>query len=282
MRSIRKIAAMVLVFCLVSASSALVRPDLSYAATGAAATPTVLAVSTAKAKKVSLSHKKITLKKSKTKTLKVKNVKTKVKWSSTNKKIAYVQKTSGKYSQKAVIKAKKKAGTCYIKAKVGKKTYKCKVTVKKTGSQASPVIVYPPKEEIQVETRELSASSVNLAAGLTAVAPSHAEPSPEFIASYTGFSLELLKRTIAADRAQGDTSNLLVSPDSVTTAFAMVENGAAGQTLAEMETVLSPDLTADDFNRYLSTINRRLMSSDAFIYNVSNSIWARKGWNKKK
>ena len=282
MRGIRKIASLVLVLYLASASAALMRPVLSYAATGKVAAPTLLAASATKGKKTSLSLKKITLKQGKTKALKVNNAKAKVKWSSTNKKIAYVQKTAGKYRQKAVVKAKK-AGICYIKAKVGKKTYKCKVTVKKVekskkdDSQVDPVIIYPPKEEIEVETRELSDSSRNLAAGLTAAALSNVEPSAEFIASYTGFSLELLKRTIAADRASGSTSNLLISPDSVTTAFAMVENGAAGETLAEMESVLSPGVTADDFNRYLSAVNRRLMSSDAFIYNVSNSLWAREG-----
>ena len=259
------------------------RPEPSYAAKGLTVTPAVLAARVTKSKKPYLSHKKVTLKQGKTKALKVKNAKAKVKWWSTNKKIAYVQKTKGKHHQKAVIKAKKKAGTCYIKVRVGKKTYKCKVTVKKASSQGGTVITPPPVEpvvpveEIKVETRQLSDSSKNLSAGLTAVAPSNAEPSADFIASYTGFSLELLKKSIAADRAAGSISNLLVSPDSVTTAFAMVENGAAGETLSEMESALSPGVTADDFNRYLSTVNRRLMSSDAFIYNVSNSIWAREG-----
>ena len=45
----------------------------------------------------------------------------KVKWSTTNKKIATVSKNG--------YVTGKKAGTCYIKAKVGKKTYKCKITV---------------------------------------------------------------------------------------------------------------------------------------------------------
>ncbi len=45
----------------------------------------------------------------------------KVKWSSSNKRVATV-------NSKGVIKAKK-AGTCWIKAKIGKKTLKCKVKV---------------------------------------------------------------------------------------------------------------------------------------------------------
>ena len=49
----------------------------------------------------------------------------KAKWSSSNKKVATV-------SSKGKIKAKK-VGKCTIKAKIGKKTYSCKLTVKKAG-----------------------------------------------------------------------------------------------------------------------------------------------------
>lgn len=49
----------------------------------------------------------------------------KIKWSSTKKKVATV-------SKKGLITAKK-IGSCYIKAKVGRKTFKCRVKVKKTG-----------------------------------------------------------------------------------------------------------------------------------------------------
>lgn len=59
----------------------------------------------------------------KTVQLTVKNTKAKVKWSSSNKKIATV---TGKGKVKA-----KKAGKATITAKVGKKSFKCKVTVKK-------------------------------------------------------------------------------------------------------------------------------------------------------
>ena len=83
------------------------------------------------ASKASLSKKSVKLKMGKTTTLKVRHASRKVRWSTTNKKIARIKKRSGKRKQKVVIKAGKKAGTCYIKAKIGKKTLKCKVTVKK-------------------------------------------------------------------------------------------------------------------------------------------------------
>lgn len=75
------------------------------------------------AKKVKLNKTKATIYVGKTITLKLKNNKKKVKWTTSNKKIATVNK-------KGKVKGKK-AGKVTITAKVGKKKYKCKVTVKK-------------------------------------------------------------------------------------------------------------------------------------------------------
>ena len=80
--------------------------------------------------KPKLSKKKVTLTVSKKVKLKVKNAgKKKVKWKTSNKKVAKVNK-------KGVVKAKK-AGKATITAKVGKKTLKCKVTVKKAKGSAA-------------------------------------------------------------------------------------------------------------------------------------------------
>ena len=74
------------------------------------------------ANKIKLNKTKATIYTGKTVTLKLKNNKNKVKWSSSNKKIAIV-------SSKGKVKGKK-TGKVTIIAKVGKKKYKCKVTVK--------------------------------------------------------------------------------------------------------------------------------------------------------
>ena len=80
--------------------------------------------------KPKLSKKKVTLTVGKKVKLKVKNAgKKKVKWKTSNKKVAKVNK-------KGVVKAKK-AGKATITAKVGKKTLKCKVTVKKAKGSAA-------------------------------------------------------------------------------------------------------------------------------------------------
>lgn len=69
-----------------------------------------------------LNKTKMTMYEGQKKTLKV-NKKAKVKWSSSNKKVATV-------NQKGQVFAKKK-GTTFIKARIGKRVIKCKVTVKK-------------------------------------------------------------------------------------------------------------------------------------------------------
>ncbi len=74
------------------------------------------------AKKPAISKKTLSLYVKKTATLKMKNSKGKIKWSSSNKKIA---KVSSKGKVTAV-----KAGKATISAKVSGKTYKCTVTVK--------------------------------------------------------------------------------------------------------------------------------------------------------
>lgn len=74
-----------------------------------------------------LNYKKVTLVQGKKKKLKVKGTKRRVKWYSTKKSVATVNK-------KGVVKAKKK-GKATIVAKVGKKKYHCKVTVKRKTSK---------------------------------------------------------------------------------------------------------------------------------------------------
>lgn len=76
-----------------------------------------------------LNYRKVTLVQGKKKRLKVRNLsrRRKVKWYSTKKSVATV-------NRKGIVKAKRK-GKAYIVAKVGKKKYRCKVIVKKKVSK---------------------------------------------------------------------------------------------------------------------------------------------------
>ena len=82
----------------------------------------ITTATTVEAASVKLNYSKLTLYKGQKKQLKLKGTKKKAKWSSNKKSVVSVDK-------KGKITAKKK-GSAIITAKVGKKRYKCKVTVK--------------------------------------------------------------------------------------------------------------------------------------------------------
>lgn len=63
--------------------------------------------------------------------LSLENASSKVTWKSSNRNLAKIDKTFGKYNQNVSLKTGNKSGTCTIKAKIKNKTYCCKVTVKK-------------------------------------------------------------------------------------------------------------------------------------------------------
>lgn len=86
-----------------------------------ATVPLTTNITTVEAAKVKLSKSKATLIKGQTLKLEVKNTSKKVKWSTSNKKIATVN-SSGKITAK-------KAGTVTITATISNKKYTCKVTV---------------------------------------------------------------------------------------------------------------------------------------------------------
>ena len=98
------------------------------------------------AKKAKISKTKATIYVGKTIKLKVKNNKKKVKWSTSNKKVA-------KVSKKGKVKGIK-AGKATITAKVGKKAYKCKIKVKKKRNKKSNIkkpVIKPAESETTVE-----------------------------------------------------------------------------------------------------------------------------------
>lgn len=185
-------------------------------------------------------QKKLTLNEGKSKVLKVKGkyIK-KCKFSSTKKKIATVGK-KGKVTAK-------KAGTCKIKAVVRyakkKKTLWCKVTVQ---SQ---------KPDVSKE-------------------PFHYTVNDEFVKQNAEFSVNLTKNSMA--KAVQDGENVLISPESVMSALALVLDGANGETQAQICKNLCGNMDVETFHKRMSEYNRYLMSSGDVKFHLANSIWARK------
>lgn len=111
------------------------------AVTGSAAFPSQEAEA-AKAKKVKLGSKKLTVQVGKTKTLKLKNNKKKVKWTVVSGKTKIKLKSKKKTSVKIVGKKK---GTARVQARIGKKKYICKVTVKAAAKKKKATATSRPK-----------------------------------------------------------------------------------------------------------------------------------------
>lgn len=83
-------------------------------------------------------------------------------------------------------------------------------------------------------------------------------------------SLRLFARSVAeADAGE----NVLISPTSVIMAFGMTENGARGNTLAQMETVINGGLSVDEMNPLLYEMAERFTASEEVRWNVADSIW---------
>ena len=214
------------------------------------------------ASKAKLTKTKVTVRTGDKTKLTVKKANKKVRWTTSDKKKVSIVRKTGKYKQTVVLKAGKKTGSCWIKAKVGKKTLKCKVTVKKKAGQAGP------------EVLPLSDSSVDLAKGYSFSPAADTGSSDAFDQAYTDFAVRLLQATLKEDTAGG---NVLISPDSVMTALTMTENGAGGKTLEEMQKTLTGTVSPAEANEYLFRMHSRLAGSKEVIYTNSNSIWAREG-----
>lgn len=201
-----------------------------------------------------LSAKKLTITVGKTKGLTVKNTTKKAKWSRTKKIVTL--KTKGKKKHKVVIKALK-PGKCYVKVKVGKKTLKCKVIVKKKPSK------------LDDEFKEKPISTEDITSRIQKDEVEDKAIDDNFKLAFANVSIGMLQKLSNENR------NILISPDSILTAFAMVENGADGNTLAEMESVFG--VSNDDMNKYFHRLNTTLQSSQAVKYKLADSIWYRSG-----
>lgn len=110
-------------------------------------------------------------------------------------------------------------------------------------------------------------NSVDLMANIVADEVVGRPADERFIKSQAEFGLSLFKKSI------DDEKNSLVSPLSVMLALAMTANGADGDTLEEMESILGGELSIDELNEYLYTYMKKLPSSEKAKLEIANAIW---------
>ena len=98
----------------------------------------------------------------------------------------------------------------------------------------------------------------------------------KFALAQTGFALDLFRETAA----ESGYDNLLLSPLSVTLALSMTANGADGDTLTEMESVLG--LSAQELNEYFFTYANGLPSEKNCKLHIANSLWMKDDFDVKR
>jgi len=108
---------------------------------------------------------------------------------------------------------------------------------------------------------------------------------PELVAGNTDFAFDLYQAL-----PKSDEGNLLVSPYSISQAFAMAYAGAEGDTETEMAEVMGFDLPEDAFHPAFGDLNTDLTereydeflteNSDAstFQLNIANAVWGQQGY----
>ena len=91
--------------------------------------------------------------------------------------------------------------------------------------------------------------------------------------AFSGALLRLGSLLLQKMREEKPGENLLISPLSVLTALTMTANGAAGETLTQMEQVLGGGLKREDFNAYLAGWYQKLAASEDLTLSFANAIW---------
>lgn len=105
----------------------------------------------------------------------------------------------------------------------------------------------------------------DLTAGIEPLTESATPLSESEIAAVADFSVKLFQNSASTEK------NSLISPLSVLYALGMTMNGAAGETLAQMESMLG--LSEAEMMNYAQQYAGGLQSGDKYQFSLANSIW---------
>ena len=94
----------------------------------------------------------------------------------------------------------------------------------------------------------------------------------EWINSLSTSSMNLFQEIL---EEQGEGRNIMISPTSIMMAFGMLENGASGETLSEIENVINGGIGVQQMNPLMYSMAERFESSEDVRWNVANSVWLR-------
>lgn len=116
----------------------------------------------------------------------------------------------------------------------------------------------------------------NLMANIHPLSVIRRQADDPFLQAQKEFALGLLRNAVAEKRGASETAEkggILLCPLSAELALAMTANGAEGETLRQMETVLGGGMSIGQLNEYLRTYTAGLPSVEGAKLRLANSIW---------
>ena len=133
----------------------------------------------------------------------------------------------------------------------------------------------PTQQENPVNNEEpipftASGSAQNVTQGIETINAPEEEITDAQKEALSKASMQLLANAV---QQEGEHPNVLLSPTSIQLAFGMTENGANGETLAQIEQVINGGVAIDEMNPLLYSLSDRLHSAQGVDWNVANSIW---------
>jgi len=118
----------------------------------------------------------------------------------------------------------------------------------------------------------VSESSRNMTEDVQILEPDSTTVTESQMTALSASSVAMMKEVVAEANPE---DNVLISPTSAIMAFGMAENGAAGNTLAQMEQAVNGGLSIGEMNPLLCDLSQRFRDSDDVTWNVANSVWFR-------
>ena len=119
-----------------------------------------------------------------------------------------------------------------------------------------------------------SGGSENLSGNVERINVSYSEDDLKegWTGNLSAASFDLMMHVLESEKSG---ENVLISPTSIMMAFGMTENGAHGNTLSEMESVINGGLSVSEMNPAMYALAERFESSGDVMWNVANSVWFR-------
>ena len=145
-------------------------------------------------------------------------------------------------------------------------------------TETETTVIAENAEETEPETVEEkvpyagSGKAENLTEGIEKVSAPDAKITDAQTHALSQASMQLFAETVAYE---GKHPNVLLSPTSIAIAFGMTENGAAGDTLKDMERVVGGGIPIDEMNPLLYNLSERFRNAKDVDWNVANSVWFR-------